>query len=171
MTSGESEKKSFSVRIYLQDGSADGVKVVARSKWSGRALVIPRSSLPDEIGRDELNAPGVYILIGAADEGSQSIYIGAANPISQHLEAHDLNKDFWTWTIVCSSKENSLNESHIRYLEARLLQLAQEADKAYLHNQNTPEIPELDEAESTYSESFLGHILSLYPVLGLRAFD
>lgn len=164
--------KSFSVRIYLQDGHADGVKVVARSKWSGRALVIPRSTLPTEIERDELNAPGVYILIGpAAEEGKQTIYIGAADPIARDLKEHDLNKNFWSWLIVCSSKKNSLTQTHIRYLEARLLLLAQEAGKADLVNQNTPELPVLDADELVYSESFLGHILSIYPVLGLRAFD
>ena len=164
--------ESFSVRIYLQDGHIDGVKVVARSKWSGRALVIPRSSMPEEINRDELNAPGVYVLIGPADQqGRETIYIGAEDPISAELEKHVSNKSFWTWTIVCSSKHDSLTQAHIEYIKARLIKLAQETDNANLDNHETPVLPLLDDADVDYAETFLGHSLSIYPVLGLRAFE
>jgi len=163
--------ESFSVRTYLQDGHVDGVKIVARSKWSGRALVIPRDSLPAEINRDELNAPGVYILIGPADQqGRGPIYIGASDPISADLEKHANNKSFWTWTIVCSSKHDSLTQAHIEYIKARLIKLAQATGNAALDNQEIPDLPPLDDAGVDYAETFLGHILSIYPVLGLRAF-
>ena len=163
--------KSFSVRIYLQDGHIDGVKIVARSKWSGRALVIPRSSLPEEINRDELNAPGVYILIGPADQqGRETIYIGAADPISADLKTHAEHKSFWTWTIVCSSKHDSLTQAHIEYIKSRLIKLAQETGRATLDSQVNPELPPLDDVEADYADTFLGHALSIYPVLGLRAF-
>ena len=164
--------ESFSVRIYLQNGHVDGVKVVARSKWSGRALVIPRNSLPEEIDRDELNAPGVYVLIGPADQqGRETIYIGAADPISADLEKHVSNKSFWTWMIVCSSKHDSLTQAHIKYIKTRLTKLAQETDKATLDNQETSDLPLLDDVDVDYAETFLGHSLSIYPVLGLRAFE
>ena len=164
--------ESFSVRIYLQDGQVDGVKVVARSKWSGRALVIPRSSMPTEIDRVELNAPGIYVLIGPSDQqGRETIYIGAADPISADLAKHLSDKSFWTWTIVCSSKHDSLTQEHIEYIKARLIKLAQEADKATLNNQGIPDLPLLDDVETDYAETFLGHMLSIYPVLGLRAFE
>lgn len=164
--------ESFSVRIYLQDGHTDGVKIIARSKWPGRAMVIPRTSFSAEKGRDELNAPGVYVLIGPADgKGKETIFIGAADPVGSDLEMHDASKKFWTWTIVCAAKDNSLTQGHIKYLAARLIQLAQTAGKADLDNHITPELPVLDDAALTYSEAFLGHMLSLYPVLGLRAFE
>lgn len=51
-------RKSFSVRIFLQDGCADGVKIISRSQWSGRGLVIPRSALAAELGRAEHQDPG-----------------------------------------------------------------------------------------------------------------
>jgi hypothetical protein len=140
--------ESFSVRIYLQGGHVDGVKIIARSKWSGRALVIPRSSLQQEINRDELNAPGVYLLIGPADEqGRETLYIGAADPISADLKNHASNKSFWTWTIVCSSKHDSLTQAHSEYIKARLIRLAQETGRASLDNQETPEYPLVNEVE------------------------
>ena len=164
--------ESFSVRIYLQDGHVDGVKVVARSKWSGRALVIPRSSLPEEINRDELNAPGVYVLIGpAAQQGRETIYVGASDPISADLKRHAVDKSFWSWTIVCSSKHDSLTLAHSEYIKARLIKLAQETGKATLDNQETSELPPLDDADIDYAKTFLDHMLSIYPTLGLRAFE
>jgi hypothetical protein len=164
--------ESFSVRIYLQDGHVDGVKIIAWSKWSGRALVIPRSSLAEEISRVELNAPGVYVLIGPADQqGRDVIYIGAADPISADLEAHATKKSFWTWTIVCSSKHDSLTPAHIVYIKARLIKLAQETGRATLDNQENPDHPLLNDVDLDYAETFLGHMLSIYPTLGLRAFE
>ena len=164
--------ESFSVRIYLQDGHIDGVKVVARSKWSGRALVIPRNSLPEEIDRDELNAPGVYVLIGPADQqGRETIHIGASDPISADLRRHAADKSFWSWTIVCSCKHDSLTRAHIEYIQSHLMKLAKEAGKATLDNHESPELPPLDDADVDYAETFLDHMLSIYPVLGLRAFE
>ena len=73
-------RKSFSVRIFLQDGCADGVKIVSRSKWSGRGLVIPRSALAAELDRAELKDPGVYLLSApAAAADRPSLCIGAAD--------------------------------------------------------------------------------------------
>lgn len=164
--------KSFSVRIYLQDGHAEGVKIVARSKWSGRALVIPRASLGAEIDRVELKTLGVYILIGAADhQGRQTLHIGAADPVAGDLAQHAADKSFWSWLIVCAAKDQALTHDHIRYIAARLIQLAGKNDRVTLDNRDRPEIPLLDASETAYAEAFLAHMLSVYPVLGLRAFE
>lgn len=164
--------KSFSVRFFLQDGHADGVKIISKSKWSGRGLVIPRSSLPAEKTRKELNAPGVYILVGPSAEGDlPTIYIGKADPICRDLEQHDFQKNFWTWAVVFTSKDNSLNQAHIQHLEARLVQLAQDAKRANFDNLNSPQSPALAEAELAYAETFLAHMLSICPLLGLTAFE
>ncbi len=163
--------KSFSVRIYLQDGHAEGVKIVARSKWSGRALVIPRAALATEIDRVELKAPGVYILIGAADhQGRQTVHIGAADPVAGDLAQH-ADKSFWSWLNVCAAKDQALTHDHIRYIAARLIQLAGQNDRVTLDNHDRPEIPLLDASETAYAEAFLAHMLSVYPVLGLKVFE
>lgn len=164
--------KSFSVRIYLQDGHAEGVRIVARSKWSGRALVIPRESLATEINRDELQTPGIYILIGPADSrGRQTIYVGAADPVSADLAQHAADKNFWSWLIICAAKDGALTHDHIRYIAARLIQLAGKNDTAILDNHESPEILLLDESATAYADDFMEHMLSIYPVLGLRCFE
>ena len=164
--------KSFSVRIFLQDGHVDGVKIIAKSKWPGRALVIPRPSLPEEIDRKELNVPGVYILVGPSAEGDlPTIHIGAADYVCNDLRRHDIQKDFWSWVVVFASKDDSLNQTHIQYFESRLTRLAQEAKRANLDNLNDPQFPELATTELADIESFLDHILSICPLLGLSVFE
>ncbi len=164
--------KSFSVRIFCQDGHADGVKIIAKSKWPGRGLVIPRSSLAEEANRVELNVPAVYILVGPSAEGDlTTIYVGAGDPVCRDLQQHDSQKDFWNWVVVFASKDDSLNQSHIQYFQTRLIRLAQEAKRATLVSLDVPELPELSAAELADTESFLDHILTICPLLGLYAFE
>lgn len=164
--------KSFSVRIFCQDGHADGVKLVAKSKWPGRAVVIPRASLPSEITRAELNAPGVYVLVSpAVGVDLPTIYVGAADPVCRELELHLSRKDSWEWCIVFASKDNSLSMAHVHYLQSRLMRLAQKAKRANLENYNDLNLPEFSATELVDLESFLDHILTIGPLFGLYAFE
>ena len=164
--------KSFSVRIFLQDGHAGGVKIVAKSKWPGRALVIPRSSFPEEKNRAELNAPGVYMLVGPSTEANlPCIFVGADDPVCRAHEQHDKQTAFWDWVVVFASKDSALNLAHIHYLESRLLQLARAAKRANIVNLNNPGPSELSESEMAETETFLEHIMSLCPLLGLSIFE
>ena len=164
--------KSFSIRIFLPDGTADGVKIISKSKWTGRGMIIPRALFAEEKQREELNAPGVYVLIGLPGEDDLStITIGSADPICDRLEQHDAETDFWSWTMVFTSKKDKLNRAQIGYLEARLLQLAREAKNSHLNNPDNPRLPALTDAEQEEAELFLDHMLSICPLLGLTAFE
>jgi len=157
-------RKSFSVRIFLQDGSADGVKIVSRSKWSGRGLVIPRSALAAELDRDELKDPGVYLLTGpAAAADRQSLFIDAADPVCDGLAQHCAEEQSWSTAIIFTCKENRLSYVQCRFIAARLLQLAGSAGDG--------EAVPLDSAESSAAENFLDYMLSLYPLFGVTVFD
>ena len=51
----------FSLRIFVADGDPDGLRVVERSNWIGKALMFPRALLPRVKGRDELQRdPSVW---------------------------------------------------------------------------------------------------------------
>ena len=164
--------KSFSVRIYCQDGHADGVKLIAKSKWSGRALVIPRASLPGESNRAELNAPGVYVLVGPSVGGDlPSVYVGAVDPVCRDLEQHSCRKDLWEWCIVFASKDNSLSMSHVQYLQSRLMRLAQKAKRSNLEDCDVLNLPECSATELVDLEPFLDHMLTICPLFGLYAFE
>jgi hypothetical protein len=164
--------KSFAVRIFLQDGTADGVKIIAKSKWSGRGMVIPRASLPAEYAREELAAPGVYVLVGPGAAGGQPILlIGAADPVSKRLELEASAHDFWSSAIIFTAKQAPLSHPHIQYIAARLTQLARQANRSRLADQHQPPLPTLAAAEQGDAETFLEHMLSIYPLLGLTAFE
>ena len=49
----------FSVTVFLPTGDPEGIKVVEKSNWSGRGLVIPRSIFLESRDRSELESTGV----------------------------------------------------------------------------------------------------------------
>ena len=54
----------FSLRIFVADGDPDGLRIVDKSNWIGKALVFPRALLPQVKARPELAQTGVYLLLG-----------------------------------------------------------------------------------------------------------
>ena len=72
----------FSLRIFVADGDPDGLRVVERSNWIGKALMFPRALLPHVKQRDELSQTGVYLLLGPREDGDgEMLYVGEGDPI------------------------------------------------------------------------------------------
>jgi hypothetical protein len=79
---------SFSLRIFVADGDPDGLRLVERSNWVGKALIFPRALLPQVKQRPELAQTGVYLLLGPQDDGDgDMLYIGEGDPIRPRLES------------------------------------------------------------------------------------
>jgi len=164
--------KSFSVRIFLQDGHADGVRIISRSKWSGRGLVIPRASFAEEQDRAELKAAGVYLLAGTGAGADRStLCIGASDPVCDGLAGYAAADQPWSTALVFTCKENSLNFAQYQSIAARLLQLSQNAKNAEIISAGHYEVQQLSTTESAAVETFLEYMLGLYPLLGVTAFD
>jgi hypothetical protein len=73
----------FSLRIFVADGDPDGLRLVERSNWIGRAMVFPRTLLPSIKRRAELGQTGVYLLMGPREDGEgELLYVGEGDPIS-----------------------------------------------------------------------------------------
>ena len=51
-------KLGTSIKIFLVDGTPDGLRFVERSNWTGRALVVSRSEYPEVRSRPEFGNPG-----------------------------------------------------------------------------------------------------------------
>jgi len=103
--------------------------------------------------------------------GPTRIYVGEADALSKRLDQHLKDKGFWTRVIVFTSKDQNLNKAHVRYLESRLIRLAVDVQRAEVENWNAPTAPSLSESEAAEMDAFLDEMLSIYPVLDLRAFD
>ncbi len=163
-----------SITIFLPDGNPDGVRLVFKSHWTGIAVASPRSRYTEaRVARPELRQPGVYLLVGPAEDAKYEarIYVGEGEDPRMRLDAHHGNKDFWNRFVVFTSFGQALNKATIRYLEARLLQLVAAAERAELDNGNAPGLPPLSEPEVADAESFLADMLVIYPILGVNVFE
>jgi hypothetical protein len=163
----------FSLRIFVADGDPDGLRIVDKSNWIGKALVFPRALLPQVKARPELAQTGVYLLLGPRPDGEgDMLYVGEGDPIRPRLESHYAQKDFWTRAIgFTTTTAGQLNKAHVQFLESRLIALAKAAKRLPLDNANQPAEPSLSEADRADMEVFLGHMLGVLPVLGVHAFE
>lgn len=162
----------FSLRIFVADGDPDGLRVVERSNWIGKALMFPRTVLPRVKLRDELGQTGVYLLLGPRDDGEgDKLYIGEGDPIRPRLESHYAQKDFWNRAACFMAAPGQLNKAHVQFLEANLVRLAKEAKRLPLDNGNSPAEPTLSEADRADMLVFLENMLGMLPALGVHAFE
>ena len=79
----------FSIRVFVANGDPDGLRIIERSNWNGRAMVFPRSLLPEVKKREEFGRIGVYPLLGPREDGEgEFLYIGEGDPVRPRLENH-----------------------------------------------------------------------------------
>ena len=164
--------KPSTIRIFLADGLAEGVRIVTKSNWTGSAVVCARSQYPEVRARSEFASPGVYVLIGPGDDGVlPRAYVGEGEVPRKRLDKHLADSDFWTQLVLFVSSDQALNKAHLRYLEASLITLALQAKRATLENNTAPSLPPLSEADRADAEGFLDEMLVIYPLLDVRAFE
>lgn len=161
-----------SVRLFLVDGSPQGLRTAEVGMWTGQALVAPRTELARLGKREEIQSTGVYVLVGPAEDQTfeTAVYIGEADDAWARLTNHASNKDFWTWVVVFVSKDDNLTKAHVRWLEARLVQEIRAAKLVQVMNLNDPSGGRLPEADQSDMETFLENVRLLLPVLGLNVF-
>jgi hypothetical protein len=164
--------RGFSIRFFLPGGTPDGMKVVEKSNWIGRAIICPRGAFQDLKQRPEFKKTGVYLLIGqTSPDDLPTVYIGEGDPVGDRLTQHQKTKDFWTTAVFFTSKDDNLNKAHVQYLEAILVLRARAAKRCNLDNGNAPTLPSLSEADIAEMEEFLDQMLLMYPVLGVGVFQ
>lgn len=56
------ESHPFSIRIFVASGDPDGLRIIERSNWNGRAMVFPRPLLPEIKKREEFGRTGVLFI-------------------------------------------------------------------------------------------------------------
>jgi len=162
-----------SIRIFLADGTPDGLRLVEKANWTGLALVGPKSIYADVRKREEFDRPGVYVLRGTEDDNPSrtKLYVGEADVVRARLDLHVKQKEWWNDFIVFTSKDENLNKAYIRHLESRLVEIAVGLKRVSLDNGNAPQRPRLSEADEADAEGFLANMRLIYPVLGIHAFE
>lgn len=158
--------RPFSIRIFVPSGDPEGVRIVSRDDWPGKAIVFPRELLGEVKGRLEYKQPGVYLLAGG-----KKLYIGEGDPVGKRLDDHFREKTFWKKAVFFTAEGGRLNKAHVQHLESRLVALAGAAGLAELDNGNQPLTPALSEEEYASAENFLRELLLMLPLLGFWHFD
>ena len=163
---------AFSMRIFVADGDPDGLRLVERSNWIGKAVVFPRALYPKVRNREELQQTGVYLLVGPReDSDGDKLYVGEGDPVQPRLDQHYAKKDFWTRAVFFVAGPGQLNKAHVQFLEAQLIRRALAAKRMPLENGNQPAEPTLSQADRADMEVFLENMLGMLPVLGIQAFE
>lgn len=167
-----SHSTPFILHVLVADGDPDGLRIVERSNWSGKALMFPRALYTQVRNRAEFKQPGVYLLLGPRTDGDgETLYIGEGDPVFDRFESHYANKDFWTRAVFFVAGPGQLNKAHVQYLESQLVSRAKAAKRMPLENGNSPAEPTLSEADRAYMEVFLQNLLGILPVLSIQAFE
>ena len=169
MTTGKS------IRLFLADGTPGGLLTAEIMNWTGHVVAAPRSDLAALLKRPEAGRTGIYILLGDDPNslGGTIAYIGEGDDVSKRLYQHARpedqgGKDFWDRAIVLTSKDTNLTKAHARYLESRLITLAQQANRVSLVNGTAPSPLPLPEADISDMEYFISQAKIVLPVLGVN---
>ena len=158
--------------MFLADGTASGLITAEIMNWTGHVLTGSRNGLPAFLQRSELDRTGIYFLTGPEPEDPDMlcVYIGESDNVRKRLIQHskDINKDFWERTCVVTSKDQNITKAHARYLEARLIAIANGAGTASVVNGTAPPPVALPEADSSDMEFFIDQLRLILPVLGFE---
>jgi hypothetical protein len=125
---------SATIRIFLVHGDPKRLRTAELSNWGGKAVAGPRNEFDAILAREESKGSGVYLLTGVDPKtGEPALYVGEAESIRDRLKAH-LSKEFWNHLVFFLSKDENLTKAHVKYLEGRLIEQAQQAGRATLEN-------------------------------------
>ncbi len=167
-----SSSQPFSIRIFVAEGDPDGIRIVERSNWIGKAVMFPRAIYTKVRSRQEFDQTGIYLLLGPrTDADGEMLYVGEGDPVGPRLESHYAKKDFWTQALLFVASAGLLNKAHVQYLESRLVARGFAAKRVKMDNGNKPNQPTLSEADKADMDVFLSNILGMLPVLGIHAFE
>lgn len=161
-----------SVRLFLVDGTPQGMRTAEVGNWTGLAVVCPRTDLARLSLRPEVKKTGIYILVGPSETAASgiSVYVGEGDEVWTRLTSHDGSKDFWTHVVVFVSKDENLTKAHVRWLEATLIREVKKAKRAEVFNGNDPVGGKLPEADTADMETYLDNVRLLLPTLGVNVF-
>ncbi|MCK5856573.1 MAG: GIY-YIG nuclease family protein [Bacteroidales bacterium] len=165
------KKFGKTIKLFLIDGEPNGRMTCELSNWTGKAYKIPRIQIKESYDRQDLKKTGIYLLFGRGDEGKPIIYIGEAETIIDRLKQHISQKEFWNEVILFMSKDENLNKAHVKYLESRLYELAQETNRYDIENSTKPTRSSISESEIAEMEEFIENVRLLTNTLGHKVFE
>lgn len=169
---GEGKKMAFSktIQMFIFDGNPNGRIMCELSNWNGRVYKISRNELNEFAKREDSGNTGVYFLFGRNENNFDTVYIGEAEKMFKRLQQH-LKEDDWNDCIAVISKDNLLNKAHVKYLENKFYNQAQEAGRAIVINSTVPTCSSVSEYDEAMLAEFISNTKLLVNALGYKTFD
>lgn len=167
-------KRGQSIRLFLVDGSANGLIVASIPNWTGSVILAKNIRIAELFDREEAQRPGCYILQGEDLSHPMGVraYVGQASTLSDRLRTQLKNKD-WTDTVaIITTSDSNFTAGHFLALESKMIQLASDGKRAHLDNQISPNelAGGLGEADQADMENFLDQVKLILPVLDINIF-
>jgi len=166
-----------SIRLFLVDGSPNGLLTAEIMNWTGHALTGPRTKLTELVQRPECGRTGIYFLVGPDPENTLRplVYIGESDDVAKRLKQHNRpeaqgGKDFWEKVCLITSKDQNLTKAHVKYLESQLISQAIKSGRCGLVNGTAHDYNVLPESDQADMASFAEQIRTILPVLGFEFF-
>lgn len=162
-----------SIKLFLADGSINGILTAEVINWTGHVLSAPRTKLVELIKRDECSRTGIYFLVGYDPEKTlPNVYIGESDDVANRLKQHNRTedaggKDFWEKVCLVTGKDQNITKTHIKYLESRLIEIAKSSGQCLLMNSTAHSYNRLPESDTADMEYFLEQIQVVLPAIGL----
>ena len=160
--------KGRSLELYFIDGKPDGMLTAEVFNWTGHVLKAPRGRIFAALKLEEAKYTGVYILLDI-ETGSKA-YIGESENTGKRIADHVKSKGWWDTAILITSTANNLNKAHVKYLEARLYEMAMITKRIALDNGNQPPRPSLSRAATANMEEFLDNLMMVLPAIQVDMF-
>lgn len=159
-----------SLELFFIDGKLDGMQTAEELNWTGHVLLTPRTRIVDALKRSQAQHTGVYLLLGDDDSGGPLLYVGESENMAERIRSHDASKDWWTRAVFITTSANSLHKAHVRYLEARLVEIARSVGRIALDNEHHPGRAPLPEAAENSMEVFLDTLMMVLPAMRIDCF-
>lgn len=160
-----------SIRIFLHDAEATGIRYLELVGWTGQALLIPRSRVAELRDWPESARPGVYLLLGHTDDGTPAAYIGESENVRDRIASHLRTEEYdFSEVILFTSKDENLTKSHVKFLEGRMHEQAATADRFAIWNSSTPAATNLPRPDAEAMHEFLDNLKLLIQTIGCSIF-
>lgn len=160
------------IQLYLVDGTPSGLRIATIHGWTGQVLVSSQTAFRAMLKRPEADRTGVYVLFGPdpGGKGKTRAYIGEADIVAQRIAQSANQRDFWETALIVTTSDDALTKGDVRYLEARMIELAGAFGRVVLDNGNAPSADQkrLPEAGRANMEAFLVNLQVILPVIGLE---
>ena len=135
------EEPGRTIQLFLVDGTPAGLRIASIHGWTGSVLVSTQSTFGRLLKRREVDRTGVYLLYGPdpKDPLRMRVYIGEADSVRDRIGDSAAKREYWETAVVVTTSDEALTKGHVRYLEARLIDMTKDAGRASLDNAQMPD--------------------------------